>query len=176
MLDPHDSLSPVPEQSRLALMRGFLRLRPDGIALCPSSKTVCVLEFTRAMDTQQDWEKKKEKEKLDRYVYLLDFINTHSSEWTAKQINFTVGVKGSLTTSGDLSFTARLRQLGVTKEVDRERIRKKIVRTTLDMHDMMLKSYFAARNSKSTWKDHPGILEASRSLANQLYLQHVQYT
>ena len=77
-------------------MRGFLRLRPDGIALCPSSKTVCVLEFTRAMDTQQDWEKKKEKEKLDRYVYLLDFINTHSSEWTAKQINFTVGVKGSL--------------------------------------------------------------------------------
>ena len=174
MLDPHGSLIPVPESSRLDLLRGFLRLRPDGLALCPSSKTVCVLEFTRAMDTQQDWERKKEKDKLDRYEYLLDFINTHSNGWNAKQINFTVGVKGSLSTSGDLSFMARLRQLGVINEADRERIRKKIVHTTLDMHDMMLKSYFAARNNKLRWQDHPCILETSRSLANQLYLHHVQ--
>ena len=135
---------------------------------------VCVLEFTRAMDTQQDWERKKEKDKLDRYEYFLDFINNHSNGWNAKQINFTVGVKGSLSTSGDLSFMARLRQLGVINEADRERIRKKIVHTTLDMHDMMLKSYFAARNNKLRWQDHPCILETSRSLANQLYLHHVQ--
>ena len=37
---------------------------------------LCVfLEYTRAMDTTEDWAERKEQEKIDRYSSLLGFIN-----------------------------------------------------------------------------------------------------
>ena len=39
-------------------------------------KKLCVLmEYTRAMDTVEDWAERKEQEKNDRYGPLLGFIN-----------------------------------------------------------------------------------------------------
>ena len=73
----------------------FLDKRPDGVAFDDDKKTICFLEFTRAMDSREGWEARKEDEKIARYKYNLEFIN-ELSEWDASQINFTVGVRGSI--------------------------------------------------------------------------------
>jgi len=60
------------------------------------------LEYTRAMDTNEDWAEKKEQEKNDRYSSHLGFINHLSnrekSGWKASQTNFTTGVRGYIQT------------------------------------------------------------------------------
>jgi hypothetical protein len=46
----------------------FLDLRPDGYAVHQKSKRLAILEFTRAMDSSEDWELKKDAEKRKRYA------------------------------------------------------------------------------------------------------------
>jgi len=70
--------------------------RPDGLAFDKGKKICVFIEYTRAMDTNEDWAEKKEQEKNDRYSSHLGFINHLSnqekSDWKASQINFTIGV------------------------------------------------------------------------------------
>ena len=54
----------------------FLNLRPDGYALHHKSKRLAILEFTRAMDSSEDWEEKKDAEKRSRYAHVLEFFNS----------------------------------------------------------------------------------------------------
>jgi len=74
----------------------FIARRPDGLAFDKEKKLCVFLEYTRAMDTNEDWAKKKEQEKNDRYSSHLGFINHLShrekSGWKASQTNFTTGV------------------------------------------------------------------------------------
>jgi len=114
---------------------------------------LCVfLEYTRAMDTNEDWAERKEQEKNDRYSYLLGFINHLShrekSGWKASQTNFTTAVRGSLHTN---QFVTRLESLGVKNKNTREAIRKRTVQKTLFLSDMILKFFFIALNSKTDW-------------------------
>jgi hypothetical protein len=76
----------------------FLDLRPDGFAFHQKSKRIAILEFTRAMDSSEDWETNKDAEKRARYVPVLDFFNSlpENQGWTLLQLNFTVGVRGSI--------------------------------------------------------------------------------
>jgi len=53
----------------------FIARRPDGLAFDKEEKFCVLLEYTRAMDTNEDWAEKKEQEKNDRYSSLLGFIN-----------------------------------------------------------------------------------------------------
>jgi len=81
----------------------FIARRPDGLAF-DKEKRVCVfLEYTRAMDINEDWAEKKEREQNDRHSSHLGFINhlnnREKSGWKAFQINFTTGVRGSLLTN-----------------------------------------------------------------------------
>ena len=96
-------------------------------------KKLCrFLEYTRAMDTNEDWAEKKEQEKNDRYSSQLGFINHLShrekSGWKASQTNFTTGVRGSLHTN---QFLTRLESLGVKNINTREAIRNRTVQKTL---------------------------------------------
>ena len=59
---------------RLELSRLFLPsfnerrcLRCNGLAFDKEEKQCVILEYTRAMDTTEDWAEKKEQEKNDRY-------------------------------------------------------------------------------------------------------------
>ena len=92
----------------------FIARRPDGLVFDKEEKLCVFLEYTRAMDTNQDWAEKKEQEKNDRYSSHLGFINHLShrekSGWKASQTNFTTGVRGSLHTN---QFLTRLESLGV---------------------------------------------------------------
>ena len=45
----------------------FIARRPDGLAFDKEKKLCVFLEYTRAMDTNEDWAEKKEQEKNDRY-------------------------------------------------------------------------------------------------------------
>jgi len=78
----------------------LIALRPDGLAFDMEEKLCVLLDYTRAMDTNEDWAEEKEQEKNDRYSSLLGFINRLShrekSGWKASQTNFTTGVCGSL--------------------------------------------------------------------------------
>ena len=80
----------------------FIARRPDGLAFDKEKKLCIFLEYTRAMDTNEDWAEKKEQEKNDRYSSL-GFINHLShrgkSGWKASQTNFTTGVRGFLHTN-----------------------------------------------------------------------------
>ena len=77
----------------------FISRRPDGLAFDTEKKSCVFLEYTRAMDTNEDWADKKEQEKDDRHSSHLGFINylnkRKKSGWTATQINFTTEVRGS---------------------------------------------------------------------------------
>jgi len=113
------------------------------------------LEYTRAMDTKEDWAEKKEQEKDDRYSSRLGFINHLSrrekSGWKATQINFTTGLRGSLHRN---QFLTRLESLGVKNKNTREAIRNRTIQKTLFTSDMILKFLFLqciALNSKSEW-------------------------
>ena len=76
-------------------IKAFLDKRPDGVVFDETTKKVCLLEFTRAMDAREDWEERKDLEKSKRYSLILAFFNDQaqgSARWEATQINFTVGV------------------------------------------------------------------------------------
>jgi len=81
----------------------FIARRPDGLAFDKEKRLCVYLEYTRAMDTNEDWAEKKEQEKNDRYSSHLGFINhlshRENSGWKASQTNFTTGVRGSLKTN-----------------------------------------------------------------------------
>jgi len=130
----------------------FIALRPDGLAFNMEEKLCVLLEYTRALDTNEDWAEKKEQEKNDRYSSLLGFINHIShrekSGWKASQTNFTTGVRGSLHTN---QFLTRLELLGVKNKNTREAIRNRTVQKTLSMSDMILKFFFITFNSKTDW-------------------------
>ena len=130
----------------------FIARRPDGLAF-DKQKMFCVfLEYTRAMDTNEDWAEKKEQEKNDRYSSHVGFINHLSnrekSGWKASQTNFTTGVRGSLHTN---QFLTRLESLGVKNKNTREAIRNRTVQKTLFMSDMILKFFFIELHSKTEW-------------------------
>jgi len=130
----------------------FIALRPDGLVFDMEKKSCALLEYARAMDTNEDWAEKKEQDKNDRYSSLLGFINHLShrekSGWKASQTNFTTGVRGSLHTN---QFLTRLESLGVKTKNTREAIRNRTVQKTLSMSDMILKCFFIALNSKTDW-------------------------
>ena len=44
----------------------FIARRPDGLAFDKEKKLCVFLEYTRAIDTNEDWAEKKEQEKNDR--------------------------------------------------------------------------------------------------------------
>jgi len=127
----------------------FIARRPDGLAFDKKKKSFVFLEYTRAMDTIEDWAEKKEQGKNDRYSSHLGFINhlshRENSGWKASQTNFTTGVRGSLHTN---QFLTRLESLGVKNTNMRESIRKRTVQKTLPMSDMILKFFFIALNSQ----------------------------
>jgi len=130
----------------------FIARRPDGLAF-EKGKRLCVfLEYTSAMDTNEDWAEWKEQEKNDRYSSHLGFINHLShrekSGWKASQTNFTTGVRGSLHTN---QFLTRLESLGVKNTNTREAIRNRTVQKTFSMSDMILKFFFIPLNSKTHW-------------------------
>jgi len=106
----------------------FIALRPDGLAFDMEEKLCVLLEYTRDMDTNEDWAEKKEQEKNDRYSSLLGFINHLShrekSGWKASQTKFTTGVRGSLHTN---QFLTRLESLGVKSKNTREATRNRTV-------------------------------------------------
>jgi len=92
----------------------FIARKPDGLAFDNEKKLCVLMQYTRAMDTNEDWAERKEQEKNDRFGSLLGFINhlSHREEsgWKAPQTNFTTGVRGSLQTN---QFLTRLESLGV---------------------------------------------------------------
>jgi len=130
----------------------FIARRPDGLAFDKGKKICVFLEYTRAMDTNEDWAEKKEQEENDRYSSHLGFINHLShrekSGWKASQTKFTTGVRGSLHTN---QFLTRLESLGVKNTNMREAIRNRTVQKTLSMSDMILKFFFITLNSKTDW-------------------------
>jgi len=150
----------------------FIAGRPDGLAF-DKEKTLCVfLEYTRAMDTNDDWAEKKEQEKIDRHSSHLGFINHLSnrekSGWKASQTNLTTGVRGSLHTN---QFLTRLESLGVKNKNTQEAIRNRMVQKPLSMSDMILKFFLIALNSKTEWT-LPEI--ANKNMEDSIYTSNRQ--
>ena len=78
------------------------------------------------------------------------------------QFNFTVGVRGSISNvdrTEPLSFLSTLKALGITSRVNLEKICKATAKRAFEAHDLLLRSYYAAKSSPSpTRTDFSGIL------------------
>jgi hypothetical protein len=90
------------------------------------SKTEPATDGPRA---QNHWEEKKDAEKRSRYAAVLEFFNSlrERQGWTMIQFNFTVGVRGSISNvdrTAPLSFMSTLKALGITSQINLEKIRK----------------------------------------------------
>ncbi len=124
----------------------FLDLRPDGFAFHQKSKRVAILEFTRTMDSSAEWETKKDAEKRARYAPVLDFFNSlpENQGWTLLQLNFNVGVRGSISNvdrTEPLSLLSTLKTLSITSRVNFEKIRKATAKRAFEAHNLLLRSY-----------------------------------
>jgi hypothetical protein len=160
-------------QELQANVSAFLDLRPDGYALHHKSKRLAILEFTRAMDSSEDWEEKKHAEKRSRHRHapVLEFFNSlpEREGWTMIQFNFTVGVRGSISNvdrTEPLSFTFTLKALVITSRINLDRIRKVVANRTFEAHDLMLRSYYAVKFGSSSQVDF------SRLVGTLFALQH----
>jgi hypothetical protein len=145
-------------QELQASVYAFLDLRPDGYAIHQKIKRLAILEFTRAMDSSEDWEDKKDAEKRVRYAPVLEFFNTSHDRkgLTMVQFNFTVGVRGSISNvdrTEPLSFLSTLKAFGIASRVNREKIRKVVAKRIFEAHDLMLRSYYAIKFSSSSQVD-----------------------
>jgi hypothetical protein len=154
-------------------IKTFLDKRPDWVAFDETTKKVCLLEFTRAMDAREDWEERKDLEKSKRYSLILAFFNDQaqgSARWEATQINFTVGVRGTIRQD---TFYSKLSSLGVTDSKNREDIRKKVGRRTLEMHDLLLKSYYQVKFNPGSEQDSFQLAKTekkSRAVHHKMYI------
>ncbi len=142
------------DQVLQASVSAFLNLRPDGFAIHQKSKRVAILEFNRAMDSSDDWEARKDAEKRARYAPVLDFFSLPEKQgWTLLQFIFTVGVRGSISNldrTEPLSFLSTLKSLGITSRANLEKIRKATAKRVFEAHDLLLRSYYAAKSSSSS--------------------------
>ena len=128
------------------------------------------------MDTDVQGEVRKDAEKRRRYAPVLDLFNaSHKrASWTMSQINFTVGVLGSISAADIIervgqrthSFVSSLERLGVSRKSDIERVRKAVAKRTFEAHDLMLRSYCAVKFSPS------GHVDFAEIRTNTVALQH----
>jgi hypothetical protein len=84
------------------------------------------------------------------------------------QFNFTVGVRGSISNvdrTEPLSFLSTLRALGITSKANLEKIRKVTAKRAFEAHDLLLRSYYAAKSS-------PSRTDFSAIAGNTFALQH----
>jgi hypothetical protein len=152
-------------------LSAFLDLRPDGYAVHQKSKRLAILEFTRDMDSSEDWELEKDAEKRKRYAQVMEFFNSLPDRqgWSLLQFNFTVGVRGSISNedrTDPLSFVSTLKALGISLLVNLENIRKRVAKRSFEAHDLILRSYYAVKFNSSSSVDF------SRILGNSFALQH----
>jgi hypothetical protein len=106
------------------------------------------------MDSSEDWETNKDAEKRARYVPVLHFFNSlpENQGWTLLQLNFTVGVRGSIFNvdrTEPLSFLSTFKTLGIMSRVNLEKIRETTAKRAFKAHDLLLRSYYAAKSSPS---------------------------
>jgi hypothetical protein len=104
------------------------------------------------MDSSEDWETNKDSEKRARYAPVLDFFNSlpENQGWTLLQLNFTVGVRGSISNvdrTEPLSFLSTLKTLGSTSRVNLEKIRKATAKRAFEAHDLLIRSYYAVTDT-----------------------------
>jgi len=111
-------------KSEEGVLDTFISRRPDGLAFDKGQKSCVFLEYTRAMDTNEDWATKKIQEKDNRYSSHVGFINHLSRREKSGWKVFTTEVRGSLHTN---QFLTRLETLGVKSKNMREAIQKRTV-------------------------------------------------
>ena len=63
-----NEIRPLTDQELTTTVSSLLDLRPDSYAIHQKGKRLAILEFTRAMDSSEDWEEKKDAEKRSRYA------------------------------------------------------------------------------------------------------------
>ena len=163
-------ITPKSEEELVSMADSFLslskkrevpELRPDGYAVNDGKRIISLLEFSRAMDTEDNWEAHKDQEKITRYAPAIAFFDQlpNKERWSMQQNNSTVGVRGSLSTHSEPlevpgfpklnSFAQELVDLGVSKGAIK-RICKQVVLKTLEVHGAMIRSYYAAKFNPTT--------------------------
>ena len=155
------AIIPKSEEELRSMADSFADLRPDGYAINDDKRIISLMEFSRAMDTEDNWEARKDQEKKLRYAPAIAFFDQlpNKKGWSIQQNNFTVGVRGSLSTHTELkevpgfpklrSFAQELVDLGVPQGATK-RICKQVVLKTLEVHGAMIRSYYAAKFNPTT--------------------------
>ena len=75
-----NEIRPLTDQELTTTVSSLLDLRPDSYAIHQKGKRLAILEFTRAMDSSEDWEEKKDAEKRSRYAPVLEILQLLAGE------------------------------------------------------------------------------------------------
>jgi len=120
---------------------GLLRKRPDGFAFNWGSKTVLILEFTRAYDWRVTWHTDMDQLKRTRYTALQNKLSAClGKSWKVEVVPFTMGVRGSYCEPG---WRAALGRFGI-KDSQADNCLQEIVAKSLEELNELYKVRSAA--------------------------------
>ena len=96
-LPPFSHLAPGSTTSTMVDWSQSSHWRPDDTLLHLRSRTLVIAEFTRAWDGTADYDDKQDALKGRRYSAWLAHLRLHLPHgWSAEQLNFTIGSRGSI--------------------------------------------------------------------------------
>jgi len=74
----------------------FWNRRPDGIVIYKNHRKLCILEFKRSSDRNDDFLRVKEDEANEQHKSVIETLKAAALEWTFEQINFVAGRRGAV--------------------------------------------------------------------------------
>jgi len=88
----------------------FWGRRPDGVAINEAFKIVYVFEFKRSTDRVEGFPEVKDAEANEQHKSIISALKAAAEKWEFEQINFVVGIRGSVVES---DFYTMLKKLDI---------------------------------------------------------------
>jgi len=101
-------------------------------------QTLCVLEFKRSSDGNEDFLEVKEDEANEQHKSIIEALNVAALEWTFELINFVAGRHGAVVED---DLYTKLERLNV-QAGKKDRILGAHVQRICEAHDTVIRSYY----------------------------------
>jgi len=121
-----------------------LNLKPDGLLLVPSSRTIYIIEVARTSDNREHFDAVRENEK-ERHYHVLVTVLPHLLEGhSVKRLTFIMGARGSFRVE---LWEANLSELGIPRHKQKP-ILVEAVRSALQGLAFVMKVWRQQQNSR----------------------------
>jgi len=116
----------------------FWNRRPDGIVINKNHRTLCILEFKRSSDGNEDFLGVKENQANEQHKSIIEALKTDAPEWMFELINFVAGRRSAVVEDDFYNKLARL-SLQAGK---RDKILAVHVQRICEAHDTVIRFHY----------------------------------